>query len=233
MSTSWVELCTWQSRYRLDVFQWNEWIEHLELPLPVYDITRILDPSAAFDMALHAFCCPVEDSLLPVRYTDQMRQMMCHIDLSLSHQQAYMARALYAHCARYVVGVPRIRNPSVSHIDYLPIVPSHNLEALAQATMTPWPATRLTKWLSRVIRQKYIRPLQLQNKYRSSRTSGRRGRKHSCASEHKQLSEKIHHQAEEAFYSIQKLAPAVVPKMRCTVGNITADTVTLALSVQQ
>lgn len=233
MSTSWIELYNWQNEFNFNSFAWDEWIDGLELPMPIYDLAKILDASAAFDMASHAFCWTNQECLQPVHFTYHMKEMMHALQLHEPHQQQYMARALYAHCSQYVLGMPVIRNPPCSHIEFLPVVPLQCLESLAAATLTPMPASRLSKWLRRVIKHRYSKPLQLQNKYQSSRSSGRRGRKHSCSLEHKQLSEKVQHTTENSFTQIQKLSPNIVPRMRCSVVSITADTISLALSVQR
>lgn len=232
-TSSWIELRTWHACYELGKFPWDQWIQELQLPLPVYDLSKILDQSAVFDMAVHALHWQGGSDLRPVHVTSHMKHMMRAIDVLGPDQQVYMARALYSHCSRYMIGVPRIADPPTYHIDLLPIIPLACLERLAKATMTPYPAERITMWLERVLKYGYDKPLQLQNKYRSRRSSGRRGRKHSCAQEQKAIADNLLLMCDDALCSIKQLAPMYVPDIQCTILNVGSGTVTLALSVQQ
>ena len=233
MSTSWLELCQWHDRFALLEFPWDEWLRALELPLPIYDVTRILDASAVFDMAVHALHWPAAEPLNPVNMTPHMRLMMRRIDVKEPHQQVYMARALYAHCSQYVTGVPRICNPPTHHIDDLSIVPHDNLVLLAQATLTPMPATCISDWLVRTLRYGARSPLILRSRFRTTRSCGRRGRKHVVSLECKAMIEKVQHATDHAIVALTALAPQHVPQIACTVSAAAVTVLTIALSVPQ
>ena len=233
MSTSWLELCCWHDKYALLRFPWNEWVSALRLPLPIYDLPRILDVSAAFDMAVHALYWRATEPLKLVRITKHMQSMMRCIDVCEPHQQMYMARALYAHCSQYVTGVPRITNPPTYHVDDLPIIPYDNLVQLAQATLTPMPALCISEWLDRTLRYGACSSLTLRSRFRTSRLCGRRGRKHAVAVECKAMIERTQHACDNALATLASLAPDHVPTITCTVSATAATALIIVLSVQQ
>ena len=230
--SSWLQLCSWHDQYALGLFPWDQWVACLTLPMPIYDLPRILDAAAAYDMAVHALHWPGGADLTPVRLTTHMARMMQSIGVVQHAQQVYMARALYAHCARYVTGVPRICDPPTYHVDNLPTVPYENICSLAHATLTPLPAPSISAWLDRTLRGNVYTPLRLSNAFRSTRTSGRRGRKHSCALEHKAVAEQAQQLTDDALRELTALAPLHVPVLACQVIAVAAGKLTLVLTAQ-
>lgn len=230
--SSWLQLCRWHDEFALGLYPWQSWVEHLKLPLPAFDLTRILDASAAYDIAVHALHWQSEHEQRHVNLTPHMVRMMNAIGVRAAHQQQYMARALYAHCSRYITGMPRISDPPTDHIDCLPVVPSECLEELARATLTPWPALSIESWLERVLQQNKYKSLQLCNSFRSTRSSGRRGRKHSCAAEHKAIADRAQQMTDEALRRLTALAPLHVPLLRCHVVSVASGKINLVLSAQ-
>lgn len=233
MSSSWVELCMWYDLHGLGDFPWDEWIDELELPMPLYSLSKILDASAAYDMAVHALHWQGGEDLRPVRLTKHMSKMMRAVGVCAPSQQMYMARALYAHCTRYVTGMPAVRNPPTNHLDFLPVVPHENLLRLASATLTPMPADSISAWLERAIVHHDCRPTKITNVYRSKRTSGRRARKHSAVAEHSAVRESTQAMADEALAAIMDLSPRHVPSLTCQVTGVSTGRVSLVLCAQQ
>ena len=143
LMSSFVENSAWYATFDLGVFDWSEWIATIPLPMPVYDISRILDSAAAFDMAMHARHW-TGTHLEGLRIPDALRHHMNVIGITSLQQHQYMARALYSHCARYVTGMPRIREPPTDHMGTTAVVPPERFEALATAVMANDPCMRRT-----------------------------------------------------------------------------------------
>lgn len=232
--SSWLEFCCWHDTYALDRFPWSEWVKAVEpvLPMPVYDLPRILDAAAAYDMAMHALHWPGGDDLPPVYVPTRLTPLLRDIGLQHPWQHLYIVRALYAHCSRYVTALPRIVNPPTYHLDELPVVPLAHVQALATATLTPAPAANLTYWLESVLMHGLMNPLYVRTKFRTGRASARRGRKHSPELENRAVAEKAQHMTDGALAAIVALAPKHVPRLKCRVLTVGSGVLTLVLSAQ-
>lgn len=203
------------------------------IPMPIYDLRRILDASAAYDMAVHAVHWRDSSELRPVRVPRELSAALCAIGMRQHGQQMYMARALYAHCSRYTIGVIRIQDPPLDHMESIPLLPREHSDALARATRTPLPASVLMYWLDRVIRYGSTRPLTLRNRHMHRQAScGRRSRKHSPATESRAIADQVQHATEHALASIAALAPEHVPRLSCHVCMVASGYVNLVLYAQ-
>ena len=233
-SSSWVELCGWHQTHALGDFPWREWVQDLaeHLPLPIYDLPRILHVTEAYDMAMHAVHWQGGSELRPVNVPHGLAHMMRGIGLALARQRVYMARALYAHCSRYVTGVPRICDPPRGHLGDLPVIPLPHLQKLAAATLTPAPAHNLSHWLERVLQHGIMQPLHVRSKFKSGRASRRRGRKHSPQQQNRAVADLAQYLTDTALADIMALAPAHVPRLWCHIVAVGGGTLTLALSAQ-
>jgi hypothetical protein len=232
--SSWIELQEWHAEHALETFPWSEWIESLTnvFPMPVHDLPRILDTCAAYDIALHAAHWDPAEPVQPVRIPRDLDDMIRSLALHHCTQRMYMARALYAHCSKYVAGVPRIVNPPTDHLDQIEAVPLSHVHALAQATLTPVPARHLYCWLTNAVQYGSTRQLRMCNKHRTHRSSGRRGRKHSSAAESREITESVLVMTRAAFDAIVALSPRYAPTFSCHVISVASGRVNLVLSSQ-
>lgn len=230
--SSWIELCGWDQAHELGVFPWDEWVKAVEpfIPMPLYDLSRILDASAAYDMAMHAMHWT--GGGLSVHVQPGLAHMLRGIGLAQPQQQEYMARALYAHCSHYLTGIQRIIDPPMFHMRKWDVVPMQHVQTLAIATLTPVPAKNIIYWLESVIQHGIMFPLHVRNKFRTGRASGRRGRKHSHATENRAVAEKAQHLTDEALAAIVALAPEHVPRLKCRVVSVGSGVLILVLSAQ-
>lgn len=233
--SSWLELRVWHQTHALGVFPWDEWIVHVQhcIPLPVYDLLRILDASAAYDMAVHAVHWRGDGELRPVLLPHTLSAALSAVGMRQHGQQMYMARALYAHCSRYTIGVARIQDPPLDHMECIPLMPQEHSDALAHATRTPLPASALMYWLDNVIRHGSTRPLTLRNRHMHCRApSGRRSRKHSSAMESRAIADQVQCATDHALANIAALAPEHVPRLSCHVCMVASGCVNLVLYAQ-
>ena len=228
--SSWVENCAWYARYDIDVFDWHRWIVELQqvLPLPIYDITRILDISAAFDMAMHARHWHGE--LYPsVNIPRGLRWHMAAVQVHTASQQQYLARALYSHCARYTTGVAVIKCPPTDHMGDTSVVPSEQFESLSSAAhaSTEKLRRRLYAWLCNVLQHGSTRSTTMCVPYRSTESRSGRRRHRQASKEHLTLD---HMQAavNSALQCISSHHHSL-PIMWCTVNAAAGTKASIAL----
>ena len=222
----------WHATHVVGAFPWEEWIEELQyvLPLPLYDITRVLDPSQAYDMALHAAHWSPDKHVQRVHIPAGLVRHITALDVHCPSQVVYMARALYSHCSRYVTGVPRVCCPPTAHLDHVEALPPHHVLALVRATLTPLPAEGLYAWLSCVIMYGSRRVHRLCNRYRSRKSSGRKGRKHSVSVEAREIADRVVAGTNQAFDAIVALSPRFAPRFCCHVVSVASGRINLVLS---
>jgi len=230
--SSWLELQEWYLKHAVHSFPWQEWIEELQhtLPIPVYDITRILDTCQAYDMAVHAAHWPCDKDIQQVNIPPKLVQHINALGLQHSRQVVYMARALYSHCSRYVTNMPLVCCPPTAHIDELDAIPRLHLLALARATLTPFPAKRLHTWLAAAIMYGCRHVHRVHSTYRSDKPPGRKGRKHSASAEARDVAEKAVAGVNQAFAGIVALSPRFAPRFGCHVTSVAPGHITLVLS---
>ena len=161
--SSFVETLKWQYEFELGVYDWRGWIEHVTdlLPLPVYDLSKILDTSAAWDIFYHGRHWPADRAheLQPVHVPAVLAAAIAHAGIEYAHQVQYVARALYNHCARYTVTVPRVRAVATDHMLSLRVVPKAVFKSLVLAIKADAAAARrLDCWLQNVIVGRSSRP---------------------------------------------------------------------------
>ena len=151
--SSFVENCAWHAGFALGEYDWDGWIARLSdvLPMPVWDVPRILDSSAAYDMAVHARHWQGGE-MRSVNIPGGLEHHIWQLDLH-GEQVQYFARALYSHCVRYVAGMPRIRAPPTDHMDCTSVVPAAQFESLASAISCRSDSSRhmLQCWLENVL----------------------------------------------------------------------------------
>jgi hypothetical protein len=230
--SSWIELQEWHAMHGVDAFPWQEWIGELQrvLPLPVYDITRVLDPSQVHDMAQHAAHWSPDMHVQRVHVPPCLARHIAALDLQYSSQVVYMARALYSHCSRYVTGVPLVCCPPTTHLDHVEAVPQQHVRELAHATLTPLPAEGLHAWLSCAVMHGSRRVHRLSNRHRSRKSSGRKGRKHSASAEAREIADKVLAATNQAFDDIVALSPRCAPRFCCHVVGVGSGRISLVLS---
>ena len=118
--SSLLEGLAWEHRYHLmhTAPQWKQWILQLEhvFDLPVYDLLRILDVSAAFDMVQHAYYYNGTGNLYNVRVPRSCVETLRDVGLHHSWQMKYFIQALYSHCSKYTIGMRNIAPPDTHHM---------------------------------------------------------------------------------------------------------------------
>ena len=217
MST-FVETVPWEAEYGLHTFPWSEWIGAAAelVPMAVYDLSKILDSCAAYEMALYARHWSDDGSMNPVHVPAALRLHMACAGVTQYPQQVYFARAMYAHCARYTAGVPRIANPPTWHMANIAIVPATIFSELVQATMATTDGHRrqLMCWLENVLVHRSTRSTTLgRGLPHVSVPSGRRRRRQSTASGLGHCIEDIVASVNRVLRSISDHAPALLPTM--------------------
>ena len=213
-----LENLEWHRRHAIGAFDWSGWASALGevIPLPVYDMLRIVDGCAAHDIVVHARHWPVERALelgnvnLPL----PLARMLAAVGLELPHQMQYATRALYRQCAQHTVGVPILRAVPVDHMDDVPVVPSSVLASLAAAADTADDTKRLMCWLENVIVYGSLRSTTISSMPSVERqaTGRRRGR----AAGAKCQAELIQSRVNAVLHEITDTSPDCVPRMGCT-----------------
>jgi len=227
--TSFVEMAVWERSHDLGGFPWDEYIDALQsvVPMPVYDLSRILDASAVYDMARHAMYWNGYDDH-PVHIPDPFANLMRAVHLSSPEQMQYFARALCAHISNYTLDVPKIRQPPTEHMDCIPVVPFENFDALFRATMGP---AGLYNWLVDVIQHGSERSMRTRAKARIPCGTGRRKRKFCSTAAAQMIQDSVMVSIEQALESIAALGPT--PRMWCTVANSGTRNLIIVLSARQ
>ena len=182
--SSYVETLGWQSNFDLATYDWQGWIDAAAdmVPLPVYDLRKIIDTSAIWDIFYHGRHWPADRAheLNGVHIPAAMTAAIEHAGVNLPHQVQYIARALYNHCARYTSGVPFVRAVPVDHMLCLRVVPAAVFQSLVAAIKADRAtARRLACWLQNVIVWRSSRPATIPSfivpevKHRHGRRIGR------------------------------------------------------------
>ena len=230
--SSFVENSAWYADFDLGEFDWSEWIARMPLPMPVYDISRILDSAAAFDMAMHARHW-TGTHLEGLHIPNALRDHMNIIGITSLQQHQYMARALYSHCAQYVTGMPRIRAPPTDHVGTTAVVPPERFQALAKAVMANNSCMRRTLecWLANVLVHGSTRPTAVQVRFNTPATqSGRR--RYRQRSQDGFDADKVQTDANDALAAISSYH-STLPCMRCIVSPAGPGKASIALYVHQ
>jgi len=230
-----LENLEWHRRHAIDTFDWSEWTTLLGevMPLPVYDMQRIVDGFAAHDIAVHARHWPAARALElgRVNLTAPLARMLAAVGLELEHQMQYAARALYRQCAERTVGVPILRAVPVDHMDDVPVVPPGVLAALVEAADAADDAKRLLCWLENVIVHGSSRPTLISAAPTVARqATGRRRRRAAgarCEADITQL------RVNAVLHEITETAPDSVPRMWCTASGHGQSRITIALYARQ
>ena len=232
-----VETLGWQSKYELGVYDWQGWIEHAAdlLPMPVYDLSKIIDTSAVWDIFYHGRHWPDDRAheLRAVRVPAGLVAAIAHAGIEHTHQVQYVARALYNHCARYTRGIPSVRAVPIDHMLSLRVVPSAVFKSLVVAIKADAAAARrLDCWLQNVIMWRSSRPATILSSV-TPELHHRRGRRIGRAD--------ATVDTETAQTSINRILSGItdhhetLPKLWCTVTavRIGAGRVSIALYARQ
>jgi len=229
--SSFVENSAWFAKFEFALFDYAEWIAQLPMPMPVYDITRILNSSTVYSMAMHArhWC---EDTLNHVNIPDDMANHMRFLWINEPQQQQYFARALYSHCARYVTGMPRIRKPPTDHMGQTDVVPCAQFESLAAAVSAHSDGSRHTLlcWLTNVLVYGSSRPTVTTMKIKQTQHTGRR--RHRRASHEPLDTDAVQSVANKALDAISD-HDRLLPRMRCVVTQTGHGKASIALYAHQ
>lgn len=230
--SSWLELQEWLDTHAVNTYPWPEWLTELQnvLPMPVYDVTYVLDTCAVYDMAVHAAHWSPEKYVQPVHTTRAMWAHVHALGLHSRQQCMYMVRALYSHLCKYITGVPRVVPPVTDHIALTEAVPCGHMSALARGTYTPLPAKHLSAWLMNAIVHGSRNRLRLSNTYHSRQSSGRRRRMvHSTSHLNRAMAEDVLENTHVAFQAIVALSPRFAPHFSATIVSIGSGKITLDL----
>jgi hypothetical protein len=190
---------------------------------------RIVDVSAVFDMARHAMYWPgdiLDDNavFIPPCFAALLRGT----GMREPGKMRYFARALYSHCSRYITGMPRVRRPSVEHMQYIPVVPFDYFDALSTALQAP---LGLECWLTNVIKGGSERPMTVRIKTRLPLCTGRRRRKFCSAAASQQVNDLAELAVRDALDAIGSLGP--LPRMWCNVWSTGTRSLVIALNARQ
>ena len=213
-----LENLEWHRQHAIGTFDWSEWASLLGevMPLPVYDMLRLVDGCAAHDIAVHARHWPEARALElgRVNLTAPLARMLAAVGLELEHQMQYAARALYRQCAERMVGVPILRGVPVDHMDDVPVVPASVLAALVAATDATDDAKRLRCWLENVIVHGSSRPTSISSAPTVVRqATGRRRRRAAGA---RCEADSTQSRVNAVLHEITETSPECVPRMWCT-----------------
>ena len=217
--SSLLEGLAWEHKHQLlsNASQWKEWILHLEqvVDLPVYDLSRILDVSAAFDMVQHAYYYNGTGNLYNVTVPASCVQALRDVGLHELSQMKYFIQALYSHCSQYTIGMRNISPPDTQHMQNIPVVPYYLFKQLQDILMFP---RNVYAWLHNIIACRSerafttcvcVRPV--------TACSGRRGRKHETATQHNAMQDQLYNSVQQVFREMQQLSPDFAPRVSCSV----------------
>ena len=233
---SYVETVGWCVRFSLDAFSWSQWVLELHevLGMPVWDLSKILDASAAWDIMYHARHWPESRAreLPPLRLSPALCRMFAATGVVDGHQQLYAGRALYKHCSMYTTGMRGIAAVPVDHMSDLPVVPRVLMSSLLSACGEGVDAQQLACWLENVIVYHSGRPTTLAVSQRQvhGNSAGRRHlRRQSgrCAA-----LEQLQADVDAALQAITACCPGCLPDMRCSVCH-NASGLTIVLRASQ
>lgn len=156
--SSYIETLDWCHTFTLDRFDWSAWIEEFAwlVSWPVYDMTQVVDSSAAFDIALHAKHFPASRAkeLTGCWIGESVRSILCGAGLQMHHEQCYAFTALYKLCSTYTVGMNgcSIKRTPVDFMDNVPMLPPHIKSFIDQAWLSEDNQKQITCWLENVIK---------------------------------------------------------------------------------
>jgi hypothetical protein len=230
-----LENLEWHRRHAIDTFDWSEWVTLLGevMPLPVYDLLRIVDGCAAHDIAVHARHWPKvrAGELGRVNVPAPLARMLYAVGLEHPHQIQYAARALYRQCAERTTGVPILKGVPVDHMDDVPVVPSGVLASLVTAADAAGDAKQLLCWLENVIVHGSSRPTLIRAAPTVTRqATGRRRRRAASARCEADITQS---RVNAVLREITEAAPDSVPRMWCTATGQGQSHITIVLYARQ
>ena len=232
MSSSFAENLTWVQDHAFDSFDWDDWLKCAEgvIPVPVYDLARILDSAAAWDIMYHARHWPYERAheIGYVRVPSQFGAVLRSAGVDAVHQQQYAARAMYCHCDRYVIGIGVTRDVPTDHMAEVPAVPYRALSAVIDAAQLGPDQRKIECWLDNVICRNMYRATVLHSKPIVTRQAPgrRRGRTRTQETTHPDGMQSL---VNQRLHEIRDIAPQHLPNMWCTVTPASGSRMAIAL----
>lgn len=233
-----LETLHWCQSFDLAAYEWYQWVQQLPETVrwPVYDIERILDASAAYDIMYHARHFPEcrVCEMTRCRPSAAFRQLAAAAGVVMPHQQEYAYVALYRHCARYTTGMQshRVLPVPVDHVEHIPLLPMSIAEGVATTFATPESVNQVMCWLRNVIVYGSHRPTTVVLKSRLRHASKRRrtgGRVMECIDQVESTQARVH----ELLKSIMSICPEHVPVMMCAVVPLMPARISIALYARQ
>jgi len=235
--SSLVENVQWQADFDFDAFEWDEWVRQLGdvMPMAVYDLPRILDSAAAWDIMYHARHWPEDRAyeLGYVRVPPGLRNMLAHVGVIAAHQQHYAARALYRHCTQYVTGSGVVRAVPIDHMDSIPVVPDHLIRSICTLAHLRENYRLVKCWMENVIKHGSSRSTTLSSAPLPGRQAAGRRRRRTCSLDTAVHPEVVQAAVNKALAAISDIAPSQLPSMWCTVSPSSTARLTIALYARQ
>ena len=236
--SSHIETIQWLKQFSLDAYNWSDWVLALRdaIRLPVYDLTKILDAAAAWDIMYHARHWPRYRAaeIAPLRGIGAgLSHLLDCVELTELHQQMYAASALYSHCAKYTMHLKQLAHVPVDHMANIPVMPSALAQALVLACGDNASSSQIFRWLENVIVYNIYRPLSLKVKLRHScgNSGGRRAmRRQSTA---KTTSADIANKESSiiaALAQIRSYCPELLPRLTCSLHSAPPNLLVIVLS---
>ena len=220
MSLSIAENLEWEHQFALDKdkpFPWNDWIACVgnTYMLPVYDLSKIVDVSAAYDMVRHARYCDSYELFQACRVPAALMPFLQAVQLHSATQMQYFVHALYCHCQKYTTAMKYVAPPITEHMEVIPIIPHELLTQLQAVLQYP---VGLVNWLENTILHDSKRPFVTLCKLKVSHgLSGRRQRKVASSDDVAYAQELISQKLSLVCSKIRDLSPSFMPVFACVV----------------
>ena len=234
MSLSIAENLEWEHQFALDndkPFPWHDWITCVgnTYILPVYDLSSIVDVSAAYDMVRHARYCGSYDLFQACRVPNALMPFLQAVQLYSATQMQYFVHALYCHCQKYTTAMKYAAPPSTIHMEMVPIVPYDLLRQLDAILQQP---VGFVNWLENSILHNSKRPFTTVCKLKIHHgLSGRRQRKLTSSDDTSHAQELMNQKLSLACSKMHDLSPLFMPVFVCTVSTHSAKNVKVTIEV--
>ena len=229
-----LETLAWREQFDLSVYDWDEWVKELGKAVrwPVYDISKILDASAAYDICCCARHFPADRAheLTACKDVTQYVHVLRAAGLDTQVQWCYAISALYKHCSKYTTGMSghRVRHPPTDHMDDIPLLPD-NLFCVADTLFgSPENTAHVLAWIRRAVFNDTCRPTTFSAKSRRCMSATLRH-----ATEHADDYEMLRNRMSQFFHDVRQTSPKHVPYMSCTVVPAPPAMLSISLYVQR
>ena len=239
--SSHVETVEWCENYGLQRFDWSGWVTALQdvIGLPVYDLSKIMDSAAAWDIMYHARHWPAQRAheITSLRGIGSgLRRMLESTGIFAPHQQHYAACALYSHCAKYTTRLPFIVPVPIDHMHSIPVMPHALAQAVVAACGDDANTVQICCWLKNVIVHKSTRSTLLKVKVRDARgnSGGRRSlRRQSGGKRMSATARETQDAINAALEQITAHSQEHIATMTCTVNSSPPNDILIVLCAHQ